>query len=103
MITGKLSNGFKFKVDEEALESAEFRDLIAGTISVNTQEKIRANANLLSFLIGDEAKAELYAKIKEETGKKYTPVTEVDKYTIEIMGIIEEKNKNVKNSESSPE
>lgn len=103
MITGELSNGFKFEIDDEALESAEFRDLIAGTISKDTQEKIRANANLLAFMVGDEKKDELYEMIRKETGKKFTPVAEVDKRTLEIMGIIEEHNKNIKNSESSPE
>ena len=103
MITGELSNGFKFEIDDEALESAEFRDLIAGTISTDMQEKIRANALLLDFIVGKEKKDELYKIIREKTGKRFTPIDAVNECTLEIMGIVEEHNKNVKNSESSPE
>lgn len=102
MITGKLSNGFKYEVDEEAITSVEFRELIAGTMSKDNQEKIVANSKLLEFLIGEDKKNELYALIRKKLGKKYTPVEEVDKCTIEIMKAVEEQNIQAKNSESSP-
>ena len=102
MITGKLSNGFKFKVDEEAIKSAEFRDILAGTVSDDTQIKIAANAELLSFLIGDEAKKELYALIRKKDGTKYVSVETIDALTLEMLGQLEKKDKDIKNSESSP-
>ena len=102
MITGKLSNGFKFKVDEEAIKSAEFRDILAGTFSSDTAAKISANAEVLTFLIGEEAKKELYALIRETEGTKYVSVEILDTLTLELMGKLEEMSKDVKNSESSP-
>lgn len=102
MITGKLSNGFKFKVDEDAIKSAEFRDILAGTISDDTQRKITANSELLSFLIGDEAKKELYALVRKKEGTKYVSVEVIDALTLELMGQLEKKDKDIKNSESSP-
>lgn len=102
MITGKLSNGFKFKVDEDAIKSAEFRDILAGTISDDTQRKITSNSELLSFLIGDEAKKELYALVRKKEGTKYVSVEVIDALTLELMGQLEKKDKDIKNSESSP-
>ena len=102
MITGKLSNGNKFKVDEDAIKSAEFRDILAGTISDDTQRKITANSELLSFLIGDEAKKELYALVRKKEGTKYVSVEVIDALTLELMGQLEKKDKDIKNSESSP-
>lgn len=102
MITGKLSNGFKFKVDENAIKSAEFRDILAGTVSDDTQKKIIANSELLTFLIGEEAKKELYALIRKKEGTKYVNVETIDALTLEIMGQLDEKDKDIKNSESSP-
>ena len=102
MITGKLSNGNKFKVDEDAIKSAEFRDILAGTISDDTQRKITANSELLSFLIGDEAKKELYALVRKKEGTKYVSVEVIEALTLELMGQLEKKDKDIKNSESSP-
>lgn len=102
MITGKLSNGFKFEVDEKALKSAEFRDLLAGTVADDMATKISANAELLSFMIGDKAKKELYALIREQDGSKYVSVEKIDALTLELMGLLESADKDIKNSESSP-
>lgn len=102
MITGKLSNGFKFSVDEDALKSAEFRDILAGTVSANISTKIAATSELLTFLIGEAEKQKLYALIREKEGTKFVSVEKIDALTLELMGKLEEKDKDVKNSESSP-
>ena len=57
---------------------------------------------LLSFLIGEEEKQKLYSMIREKEGTKYVSLEILDTLTLEMMKQIEEKNKDVKNSESSP-
>ena len=102
MITGKLSNGFKFEVDENAIKSAEFRDILAGTVSQDSSIKLAANSELISFLIGEDAKKELYAYIREKEGTKYVSLETLDSLTIELIKQLEQKDKDIKNSASSP-
>lgn len=102
MITGKLSNGYKYSIDENAIVSAEFRDLLAGTVSEDKTRKLAANAELLSFLIGEEEKQKLYALIRKKEGTKYVSLETLDTLTLEMLKQLEQKSKDVKNSESSP-
>ena len=52
--------------------------------------------------VGDKAKKELYALIREQDGSKYVSVEKVDALTLELMGLLESADKDIKNSESSP-
>ena len=96
MITGKLSNGYKFKVDENAIMSAEFRDILAETVSEDSTKRLAANSELLKFLIGPEEKQKLYAMIREKDKSQYVSIEKIDALTIELMGQLEKKNKKKK-------
>ena len=50
----------------------------------------------------DEAKKELYALVRKKEGTKYVSVEVIDALTLELMGQLEKKDKDIKNSESSP-
>lgn len=101
MIAGKLSNGFEFSIEEEIVLSVEFRDMMADAVSTDPNKKDRrlsANAGILPFLIGEEQKNNLYSFMREKSGKRFIPASEVDALTMEIIKIASEKNEEIKNS-----
>ena len=66
MKSGKLQNGFKFKVDEASLDDMELLEDLAEIDKGN----ILKYPSAIERILGKEQKAKLYDKIREpETGK----------------------------------
>lgn len=80
---GTTKSGFKFEVNEEAVKSMEFIDLVA-----ELDEKPMLIGKVVEFMLGDEQKEKLYKHVRGD--KKYTPAKDVDKEVNEIFDIINE-------------
>ena len=80
---GTTKSGFKFEVNEEAVKSMEFIDLVA-----ELDEKPMLIGKVVKFMLGDEQKEKLYKHVRGD--KKYTPAKDVDKEVEEIFDIINE-------------
>lgn len=80
---GTTKSGFKFEVNEEAVKSMEFIDLVA-----ELDEKPMLIGKVVKFMLGDEQKEKLYKHVRGN--KKYTPAKDVDKEVNEIFDIINE-------------
>ncbi len=80
---GTTKSGFKFEVNEEAVKSMEFIDLVA-----ELDEKPMLIGKVVKFMLGDEQKEKLYKHVRGD--KKYTPAKDVDKEVNEIFDIINE-------------
>lgn len=63
-------SGFEFEIDEAKLDDMRLVDMLADMMDENVSEikKALALPRLLNFILGDEQKAALYAKIAEENG-----------------------------------
>lgn len=61
-------SGFAFEIDESKLDDMRLIDLIAEMMDDNVPEfkKVVAMPRLLTFILGEEQKAALYAKIAAE-------------------------------------
>jgi hypothetical protein len=82
-VQGTTKSGFKFEVNEEAVKSMEFIDLVA-----ELDEKPMLIGKVVKFMLGDEQKEKLYKHVRGD--KKYTPAKDVDKEVNEIFDIINE-------------
>ena len=80
---GTTKSGFKFEVNEEAVKSMEFIDLVA-----ELDVKPMLIGKVVKFMLGDEQKEKLYKHVRGD--KKYTPAKDVDKEVNEIFDIINE-------------
>ena len=80
---GTTKSGFKFEVNEEAVKSMQFIDLVA-----ELDEKPMLIGKVVKFMLGDEQKEKLYKHVRGD--KKYTPAKDVDKEVNEIFDIINE-------------
>lgn len=80
---GTTKSGFKFEVNEEAVKSMEFIDLVA-----ELDEKPMIIGKVIKFMLGDEQKEKLYKHVRGD--KKYTPAEDVNKEVDEIFDIINE-------------
>lgn len=95
MITGKLSNGFEVEVNEKIVKTYRFSRLIGKAASKDTNERLYANASLLSFLIGEEKEEALLEYIAEQNGEEATE-KEITDLTIEIIGLMKEQDDEIK-------
>jgi hypothetical protein len=82
-VQGTTKSGFKFEVNEEAVKSMEFIDLVA-----ELDEKPMLIGKVVSFMLGEDQKEKLYKHVRGD--KKYTPAKDVDKEVNEIFDIINE-------------
>ena len=80
---GKTSSGFKFEVDEEAVKSMEFIDLIN-----DLDEKPTMIGKVIKFMLGEDQKEKLYKHVRG--GRKFTPAEDVNKEVEEIFNLINE-------------
>lgn len=80
---GTTKSGFKFEVNEEAVKSMEFIDLVA-----ELDEKPMIIGKVISFMLGEDQKKKLYKHIRGD--KKFTPAEDVNKEVDEIFDIINE-------------
>lgn len=80
---GKTSSGFKFEVNEDAVKSMEFIDLIN-----DLDEKPTMIGKVIKFMLGEDQKEKLYTHVRGD--KKYTPAEDVNKEVEEIFNLINE-------------
>lgn len=102
MITGKLSNGFKFEADEKIIGTYRFAKLIAQTMSKDKATQLTATFEILPQLIGEEGEDALLEHIKEQTGEEPTE-KEVSECIIEMINTIRNEDEKLKKSLSSEE
>ena len=80
---GTTKSGFKFEVNEEAVKSMEFIDLVS-----DMDEKPTMIGKVIKFMLGEDQKEKLYKHVRCD--KKYTPAKDVNKEVEEIFDIINE-------------
>lgn len=102
MITGTLSNGYEITVDERKAATYQFSKLVGKASSKDPNERLYANAKILPYLIGEDGEEALLEYISEQTGEE--PVAkDVELLIVEIIKLMEDKDKTIKKSSTSEE
>lgn len=97
MIKGKLSNGFEIEVDEKRAKTHRFAKLMGKSVSNDPKARLAANANLLSYLIGDEGEEALMDYVESQTGEEATE-QEMAELTVEIIKLMTSEDEEIKKS-----
>lgn len=95
MIKGKLSNDFEIEIDEKKAKTHRFTKLMGKALSDDPKARLAANAEVLSYLIGEEKEDELVEYIESQTGEEATE-EEVAALTVEIINMMSEANSEIK-------
>lgn len=95
MIKGKLSNNFEIEVDERKAKTHRFTKLMGKALSNDPKARLAANAEILTYLIGEEKEDELVDYIESQTGEEATE-EEVAALTIEIINLMADNNAEIK-------
>lgn len=95
MIKGKLSNNYEMEIDERKAKTHRFTKLMGKALSDDPKARLAANAEVLSYLIGEEEEDNLIDYIESQTGEEATE-EEVAALTIEIINMMTEANAEVK-------
>lgn len=95
MIKGKLSNNYEIEIDERKAKTHRFTKLMGKALSDDPKARLAANAEVLSYLIGEEEEDNLIEYIESQTGEEATE-EEVAALTIEIINMMTEANAEVK-------
>lgn len=77
MIKGKLKNGFKYEINEKALESYEFLSLLN-----EVEKKPQKSIELVRMILGIEGEKALIESLKEDG---FTPINKVSQALEEIL------------------
>ena len=101
MITGKISSGFEFSIDETVTDEWEFVKAIGLCESKNIAESVYGMSKVIEMLLGSEGEAKLVKHIKDKNNGKCSQKN-MSEAILEIFGIIKSE-KEAKNSETSPE
>ncbi len=84
MITGILSNGFKYEADERILSDFRLVDAIAMIESEDNAEKLKGMTDFCKLILGENNQKKLFRKLKKENGG-FVPQDEVYSAAKEIM------------------
>lgn len=95
MIKGKLSNNFEIEVDERKAKTHRFTKLMGKALSNDPKARLAANAEILTYLIGEEKEDELVDYIESQTGEEATE-EEVAALIIEIINLMADNNAEIK-------
>ena len=112
MITGELSNGFIFELDEKKVFTHKFRRLMTRTIpqpiddNLEEEERrekekaqqiriLRANEELIEYLIGETGVEKLEDYVMEKTGEEIG-AAEFDALIIEMINAAKKDNEEIK-------
>lgn len=79
MRSGKLSNGFEYKIDEKVLEDMELLDALYES---QTTQPLRI-AEVITKVLGKEQKKALYDHVRNKEGR--VPPDEIEKALAEIF------------------
>ncbi len=97
MITGVLSNGFKYEVDERILNDFRLVDAIALSESDDNAEKLRGLTDYCKLIIGDVNMKKLQKMLKKENGG-FIPQEAIYEAASEIMEAMKENSGKKSNS-----
>ena len=100
MITGKLSSGFKFSVDETVIDSWPFVKAMGLCGSPKPQENFYGLTQMVSLLMGTKGETELTEFFEKKNGR--CTQKNMEDSIKEILEKIKE-DKEIKNSDTSPE
>ena len=95
MITGKTSQGFEFKVNEEVLNDWKFVKAIRRSESQDQGERFLGVTDIIVILLGENQADKLADYIAEHNGGT-APVNLMYNYAVEILNICKEENEKVK-------
>lgn len=97
MITGVLSNGLKYEVDERILNDFRLVDAIALSESNDNAEKLRGLTDYCKLIIGDANMKKLQKMLKKENGG-FIPQEAIYEAASEIMEAMKENAEKKSNS-----
>lgn len=100
MITGILSSGYKFEIDETVIDSWPFVKAMGMCGSPKIQESLYGLTQMISLMMGVEGEAKLTEFYEKKHGK--CTKEDMENSIKEIFTKIKE-DKEIKNSEASPE
>lgn len=95
MITGKTSQGFEFKVNENVLNDWKFVKAIRRSESQDKGERFLGVTDIIVMLLGDE-QADKLADYIAEKNDGTAPINIMYAYVVEILNICKEENESVK-------
>ena len=101
MITGKISSGFEFKVDETVMDDWEFVKAIGLSESKKIGERVYGMTKIIEMLLGSKGEEDLMNHIRSKNNGKCTQ-TDMSEAILEMFDVIKGE-KEAKNSEASPE
>lgn len=86
MIKGKTSTGFEYEYDETRLDDMRFVDVLAVVVDPDAPpfDKIAGASKLLTMLLGEDLKKQLYDHIGKDNGWR-VPRAELEQALEEIM------------------
>ena len=86
MIKGKTSTGFEYEYDETRLDDMRFVDVLAAVVDPDAPpfDKIAGASKLLTMLLGEDLKKQLYDHIGKSNGGR-VPRAELEQALEEIM------------------
>lgn len=86
MIKGKTSTGFEYEYDETRLDDMRFVDVLAVVVDPDAPpfDKIAGASKLLTMLLGEDLKKQLYEHIGKDNGGR-VPRAELEQALEEIM------------------
>lgn len=86
MIKGKTSTGFEYEYDETRLDDMRFVDVLAVVVDPDAPpfDKIAGASKLLTMLLGEDLKKQLYDHIGKGNGGR-VPRAELEQALEEIM------------------
>lgn len=95
MITGKTSQGFEFKVNENVLNDWKFVKAIRRSESQDKGERFLGVTDIIVMLLGNE-QADKLADYIAEKNDGTAPINIMYAYVVEILNICNEENESVK-------
>lgn len=97
MITGKTSQGFEFKVNEDVLNDWKFVKAIRRSESQDKGERFLGVTDIIVMLLGENQSDKLADFIAEKNGGT-APVNLMYNYVVEILNICQKENEEAKKS-----
>lgn len=93
MVKGELKSGFKFELDDEAMDDIEFVELLA-----DAETSVTPIPKIATIALGKEQYKKLKDHLRNENGR--VPVSVINEALSEMF---ENADAEIKNSEPSPE
>lgn len=95
MLKGKLKNGFEFEVNERIKHDYFFVEKFAEFMKSNESDGFPIFKDLMIMLLGEEQMVKFVESFREKDG--IVPVDTLSKGFRELLDLIDEKDKEIKN------